>query len=182
MRRKMAWLICLLFLGGAICFSGRAGAQSRATAPATIEGRITVVEAINRSVEATPIRNRAVYLFNLGQSKPLQELQHRCRKAPAKPGGDAGTAFAAYNACNSNLGEAVKLVPQLPAVAMTKTDNDGHYKFENVPPAQRYQVVMVMMEDGDPIVIVGLTTKLKAEQRLTIDLRENDPWTNADPL
>ena len=84
MRHKMAWLIYLLFLGGAICFSVRAGAQSRAAAPATIEGRITVVEAINRSVEATPIRNRTVYLFNLGQSKPLQELQHRCRKATAR--------------------------------------------------------------------------------------------------
>src|SRR5438552_4172837 len=55
-------------------------------------------------------------------------------------------------------------------------------KFEGVPPARRYQVVAVKVEDDEPIVITGLTPKLGPQQRATLNLSENDPWTAADPL
>jgi len=146
-----------------------------------VEGRITVVMNVNRTVSTYPLRNLPVYLFKLEQSRPLQELQRKCRKAMARPGVNPSNAFAAYNVCAQGLSDAVELVPRLPVAAATQTDREGFYHFDGVPSRLRYQVVAVKVEDGEPIVIVGLTPQLKPGQRVKLDLSENDPWTNADP-
>jgi len=169
----------LMLAEAAWCGEPLAG-QARAMPPAAVEGRMTVVETVNRTVTTQPLRNLTVYLLTLDQSQPLLELQRRCRKSMARTG--AARAFAAYNVCTQCLAEAVELVPRLPSTAATKTDGEGFYKFEGVPPARRYQVVAVKVEDDEPIVITGLTPKLGPQQRATLNLSENDPWTAADPL
>jgi len=177
MRKSITWVsYFLLFTPSCWCLE-QAKAQTETRTPAAVEGRLTVIEGVGRSVEARPFRNVTVYLLDLDQSKPLQQLQHKCRLETAKPGND----FVAVDVCLGGLSEAVKLVPTLSATARVQSDRDGVYKFESVPPGRRYQVVCVLMDEGDPVVLVGLTPKLKPGQRVTIDLRENDPWTDADP-
>lgn len=168
-----------LFVMLAISCGGPAAGQTRTAPPALVQGRITVVMNVNRKVDTYPLRNLAVYLFRLDQSRPLQELQRKCRRAMARPNADA---FVAYNACTSSLSEAAQLVPSLTYTARAETDRDGAYRFESVAPAQRYQVVSVKFEGDEPSVIIGLTPKLKAGQHFTLNLSENDPWTEADPL
>jgi hypothetical protein len=158
-----------------------AAGQARAAPPAAVEGRITVVMNVNRTVSTYPLRDLPVYLFKLEQSRPFEELQRKCRKAMARSGGGPSVAFAAYNVCATSLSDAVELVPRLPAGATTQTDREGFYHFDAVPSRQRYQVVAVKVEDDEPIVIVGLTPPLKPGQGVKLDLSENDPWTNADP-
>jgi hypothetical protein len=165
MRRVTKGLISLVAFAAAAPFCEQTGGRTKAAPIASIEGRITVVETINHTATARPLRNLTVYLFDLDQSKPLQQLQHKCRKATARPGGGAATAFAAYNTCVDCLSQAVELVPHLNSSGTTPTDGAGYYKFESVSPARWYQVVVVKVEDGDPIVIVGLTPKLKAGDR-----------------
>jgi positive regulator of sigma E activity len=41
--------------------------------------------------------------------------------------------------------------------------------------------VGVKVEEEEHIVIVGLTPKLRPGQRVTLDLSENEPWTDAIP-
>jgi hypothetical protein len=178
MRMFMPWVSCfLLFTQAGWCVQ-QTKAHAETGMPAAIEGRLSVIEGVGRSVEARPFRNVTVYLLDLEQSKPLQELQHQCRTATAKPGND----FVAVNVCLGGLSEAVKLVPSLPSTARAQSDRDGVYKFESVPPGRRYQVVCVLVDEGEPVVLVGLTPKLKPGKRVTLDLRENDPWTDSDPL
>lgn len=184
MGKVLAWVSSfLLLLSQASVFSPtgwcsqHAKTQQAPAASAEIDGRLTVIEGVGRSLEARPFRNVNVYLFDLEQSKPLLELQRKCRTATARPGND----FVAVNTCQGGLADAVKLVPGLTYTARVQSDRDGMYKFENVAEGRRYQVVSVLMDEGDPVVLVGLTPKLKAGQHVTLDLRENDPWTDADP-
>lgn len=70
------------------------------------------------------------------------------------------------------------LVPTLRSVATTETDRDGQYEFAGVPAADRYRVVGVKLVEGaEPVVMVGVTEKLKAGERVTLDLSANYPWT-----
>ena len=88
--------------------------------------------------------------------------------------------MSVYNTCSQSLAEAIELVPNLPAVASTETDRDGNYTFDDVPAAGRYQVVGVKQgEGGEPIVVVGVTQKLKAGDRVTLNFSANDPWTRS---
>jgi hypothetical protein len=65
-------------------------------------------------------------------------------------------------------------------VASTEADREGFYRFENLPAAGRYQVVGVKeVEGAEPLVIVGITIKLKARERVTLHLSANGPWTRA---
>jgi len=178
MRKYTPWVSCFLLFTQASWCAQQSKARSETGMPAAIEGRIGVIEGVGRSVEDRPFRDVTVYLLDLEQSKPLQQLQHKCRTATAKPGND----FVAVNVCRDGLSEAVKLVSSLPSTSHAQSDRDGVYKFESVPSGRRYQVVCALMDEGDPVVLVGLTPKLKPGQRVTIDLRENDPWTDADPL
>lgn len=178
MRAVAGWLSCLLALTEVVwCGEGTTG-QATAAPPAAIEGRITVVLSVKRTRETHPVRNLTVYLFKLEASRPLQELQRKCRGALAQPRLDA---IGAYNTCQKCLVEAVELVPRLSSAATARTDHEGFYRFDNVPPARRYQVVAVRTEEEEHIVIVGLTPKVRPGQRVILDLSENEPWTDAIP-
>jgi len=145
--------------------------------PAGIAGRITIDEVVGRKLQSNPVSKLKLYLLKVEDSRPLEDLQQRCRRAVAQPGADP---LSAYNTCAQGLREAVALVPRLPSVASTETDREGLYRFEGVPVAGRYQVVGVKeVEGGEPLVIVGITNKLKAGERVTLDLSANDPWTKA---
>jgi hypothetical protein len=178
MRAVAGWLSCLLTLTEAVWCGEHAAGQAKDVPPAGIEGRVTVVLSVRRATETHPVGNLTVYLFKLEQSRPLQELQRKCRGALAQPRLDA---IGAYNTCQKCLAEAVELVPRLSYAATTRTSHEGLYRFDHVPPAQRYQVVAVRTEDEEHIVIVGLTPKLRPGQRVTLDLSENEPWTDAIP-
>ena len=144
---------------------------------AGIAGRITVDEVVGRKLQSDPVLKLKLYLLKVEDSRPLQDLQLRCRRAVAQPNADP---LRAYNTCAQSLAEAVALVPKLPYVASTETDREGFYTFENVPTTGRYQVVGVkQVEGGEPLVIVGITNKLKAGERVTLHLSANDPWTRA---
>jgi hypothetical protein len=48
--------------------------------------------------------------------------------------------------------------------------------------ARRYHVVGIKIEKGsEPLVIVGVTNRLKGGERVTLNLSANDPWTGAAP-
>lgn len=178
MRAVAGWLSCLLALTEAAWCGERATGQAKPLPPAAIEGRITVIMTVNRTRGTYPVRNLTVYLFKLEESRPLQELQRKCRGALAQPRLDA---ISAYNTCRKCLAEAVASVPRLSCAATTRTNHEGFYRFDNLSPARRYQVVAVRAEDEEHIVIVGLTPKLRPGQRVTLDLSENEPWTDAIP-
>ena len=164
--------------------AGQASGASTAST-AAIEGRITVLETVNRVARTSPLRNLTVFLFTLDQSKPLLDLERKCRRSMSHPAStskaEGANAFAAYNVCMQCLSDAVQLVPRLPSIASVKTDADGAYKFEGLEPGRRYQVVSVKTQEDEPTVITGLSPRLKASQRAKLDLSENDPWTDADP-
>ena len=130
MQHVTGWVSVILLLSeaGGGCQAARGQTVSPPAAPAAIEGRITVVETINRTVTTRPLRNLTVYLFTLQQSKPLLELQRKCRKSMARPEAGAANAFTAYQVCMQSQSQAVDLVPRLAATASTKTDADGVYK------------------------------------------------------
>jgi hypothetical protein len=142
-----------------------------------IAGRITIDEVVGRNLQSNPVSKLRIYLLRFEDSRPLQELQQRCRRAVAQPGADP---LRAYDTCAQSLRQAVALVPTLPSVANTETDREGSYRFENVPLAGRYQVVGVKeVEGGEPLLIVGVTNRLKAGAHVTLNLSANDPWTRA---
>ena len=195
MRILTAWMGFLLLGAGMLGNTqpGVAQASSSSTRPAAppastaaIEGRITVAETVNRVARTDPLRNLPVYLFTLDQSKPLLDLERKCRHSMSHPAATSrveGTnAFAAYNICMQCRSDAVDRVPRLPATASTKTDADGAYHFDGLLPGRRYQVVSVKKEEDEPTAIAGLSPRLKPGQRAKLDLSENDPWTDADPL
>jgi hypothetical protein len=65
-------------------------------------------------------------------------------------------------------------------VATTETDRDGQHEFAGVAVAGRYQVEGVKMVEGaKPLMIVGITDKLRAGERVTLDLSANYLWTRA---
>jgi len=68
-------------------------------------------------------------------------------------------------------------VPRLLRTARTKTDARGCYRFNDVPAGTKYQIVGVSVEEDGTIIVVGMTPKLKAGEKLRLDLSENDPWT-----
>jgi hypothetical protein len=146
--------------------------------PASIKGLITMDEVVvGKGLQSDSLSRLKVYLFKAEDCRPLVELQESCRRAIADPHADP---LRAYNACHRHLTQAVALVPRLPSVDSTETDRQGSYRFENVPAAGRYQVVGVKMVQGaEPLVIVGVTGKLKAGESVTLNLSANDPWTRA---
>jgi len=177
MRNQVAWIGCLVILFATEFCSGQSGVRATASA-ADIQGKVTVDMTINRTFGTHPVRDLTLHLLKVEDARPLQELQIKCRSAVSKPKADP---VAAYQLCSKGLAEAVELVPRLPLAATTRTDREGFYRFDGVETGKQYQVVGVKVEDGTPIVIVGLTGKLKPGERVRVDLSENDPWTNAVP-
>jgi hypothetical protein len=177
MRTRTPWVIFTALLS---CTYLRASQALRTTVNVPvggIAGRITFDEVVGRNVQSNPVSKLKLYLLRVEDSRPLQDLQQRCRRAVAQPGADP---LRAYNTCAQGLRQALALVPQLRSLASTETDRQGFYRFDNVPAAGRYHVVGVKeVEGAEPLVIVGVTNKLKAGERVRLNLSANDPWTRA---
>jgi hypothetical protein len=175
MRKLFACLSWLGMLGGAALYAGQAKRLVGEVSPASVRGRATVFETINRAATTNPVRDLQVYLFTLEATKPFEELQHKCRRAMARPNADP---VQTYQLCENALAEAFELIPKLPAVARARTDADGSFFFDNVAPGRQYHVIGIKPgEGGSPIVMVVKTTRLRPGQKLALELSENDPWT-----
>jgi hypothetical protein len=162
-------------LGGAALYAGQAKQMAGKVSPASVLGRATVFETINRTPTTNPVRDLQVYLFTLEASKPFEEVQQKCRRAMAQPKADP---VRTYQLCEAALAEAFGLVPMLPALATARTDPDGSFHFDNLAPDRQYHLIGVKRDqDGTPIVIVAKTPRLRPGQKLTLELSENDPWT-----
>jgi hypothetical protein len=162
-------------LGGAALFAGQAKRPVRDVSPASVRGRVTVFETINRTATTNPVRDLQVYLFTSEASKPFEQLQLKCRRAMAQPKPDP---MRTYQLCETALAEAFELIPKLAATATARTDPEGSFHFDNVAPGRQYHVIGIKPgEGGSPIVIVAKTPPLRPAQKLTLELSENDPWT-----
>lgn len=178
MRKQVFSLFCTFFLSCAVICSGQQALRSTVNGPtAGVWGHITMDEVVGRAAQSSPIPKLKLYLLRVEDSRPLVELQERCRRATADPNANP---LRAYQACDQGLRQAVDLVPTLPAVATAETDRNGQYEFPTVPAAGRYNVVGVKaVQGGEPLVMVGVTNRLKAGDRVTLNLSANDPWTRA---
>jgi hypothetical protein len=175
MRKVLSCLGWLAMLSGALLFAGQAKRPVRDVSPASLRGRVTVFETINRTATTNPVRDLQVYLFTSEAGRPFEELQRKCRRAMAQPKADP---VQTYQLCEGALAEAFEMIPKLPAVATARTDADGSFYFDNVAPGRQYHVIGIKPgEGGSPIVIVAKTPPLRPGQKLTLELSENDPWT-----
>ena len=145
---------------------------------ASVLGRVTVHETRGRTFGEHPIANLSLYLIRVEDGKALHELQRKCRKAVAQ--GQSNPAEA-YDVCMQSISDAARMVPQMASAIKAQTDRDGNYRFENVPAGGRYQVVGVKYEGDEPVLIVGLTAKLRPGQEFIVNLSENEAWTDALP-
>ena len=145
---------------------------------ASVVGRITVRLTVGRTFGEHPVAKLPLYLVRVEDSRAFQELQRKCRRAVARTTSNPG---ASYEVCVQSMAEAAKLVPQLAATATNQTDRDGFYRFENVPAGGRYQVVGVKYEGDEPVLLVGLTARLKPGEEHRVDISENEAWTDALP-
>ena len=175
MRKVFACLNCLAMLAGAGLYAGQAKQLVEEMAPASVRGRATVSEIINRKAATNPVRDLQVYLFSTDAIKPFEELQQKCRRAMAQRKADP---VQTYQVCETALAQAFELIPTLPAVATAKTGADGAFSFDNVAPGRTYQLIgMKPGEGGSPILIVVKTSRLRPGQQLALELSENAPWT-----
>jgi len=175
MRKLFACLSWLGMLGGAALCAGQAQRLVREVSPASVRGRATVSETINRTAATNPVRDLQVYLFTPQAAKPFEELQHKCLRAMAQPNAHP---VQTYQLCEKALAEAFELIPKLPATARAQTGADGSFLFDNVTPGREYQVIGIKSgEGGSPIVVVAKTTRLRPGQALALELSENQPWT-----
>lgn len=147
--------------------------------PANLEGKLKVYMLSSEELGDFPLDDVEVYLFTLEQSKPLQELQRRCKQAMRRTGIDP---TAVYEVCRQSQEAAADLVPKLPRVGFTRTDRRGVYRFSQISPGQRYQqVVGLKYEAGDPILMVRVTPRLKSGESCELNISENEPWVDALP-
>jgi hypothetical protein len=175
MRKQILALSCSVLLSCAILWGGQALRSTIKVPAGGVRGHITIDEFVGTKMQSNPIPKLKLYLLRVDDSQPLVELQESCRRAVADPHADP---LRAYKTCAQNLRQAVALVPTLPSVATTETDRNGQYEFAGVPAAGRYHVVGVKTVEGaEPLVMVGITNKLRAGERVTLDLSANDPWT-----
>jgi hypothetical protein len=175
MRKQIFTLSWSTLLSCAILWGGQASRLTERIPVAGVTGHITIDEVVGKKLQSDPIPKLKVYLLRVDDSRPLVELQMSCRHAVADPNADP---LRAYKTCDQSVRQAVNLVPTLPSVATVETDRDGQYEFTGVPAAGRYRIVGVKTVEGaEPLVIVGITDKLKAGERVTLNLSANDPWT-----
>jgi hypothetical protein len=175
MRKQVLALSCSVLISCANLGGGQALRSTVKVPSAGVAGRITIDEVVGKNMQSDPIRRLKLYLLRDDDTQPLVELQQSCRRATADPHADP---LRAYKTCDQNLRQAVEIIPKLRAVATTETDRDGHYEFAEVPAAGRYRVVGIKLVEGaEPVVVVGLTDKLRAGQRVTLNLSANFPWT-----
>ena len=175
MRNVLVLLNGLCLLSGTALCAGQAERLLKSTSPASLGGRVTVVENIGNKTVTNPVTHLTVYLFTLEASKPFQDLQHKCRRAMARPNADP---VQTYKLCDASLAEAFELIPHLQATATAETGRDGSFRFENLAPGRRYHLVGIKPpESGSPIVIEAKTAPLRSGQLILLELSENDPWT-----
>jgi len=175
MRKQVLVLSCsALYFYANLC--GGQALHSTVRVPAAgVKGQITIDEVVGKKLQSNPIPKLKLYLLRVDDSRPLVELQQSCRRATADPNADP---LRIYQTCHQNLRQAVALVPTLHAVATTESDRNGQYEFAEVPAADRYRVVGVKLVEGaEPIVMVGLTNRLKTGESVTLNLSANYPWT-----
>jgi hypothetical protein len=178
MRKQILAISCaMLFPCGVLC-RGQQALRSNIKIPtAGVRGRITIDEVVGHAVQSNPIPKLKLYLLRADDTQPLVQLQERCRRATADANANP---LRAFRTCDDGLRQAVNLVPTLPSVATTETDRYGQYEFPEVPAAGRYNVVAVKTVEGaEPLVMVGITNKLQAGDRITLNFSANDPWTRA---
>lgn len=119
--------------------------------------------------------NLRMYLFDWIQSKPLRDLQRKCREAARR---GAAAHREATEACGDAMDEAIDLAAKLRNTATTKTDRKGLFRFGNIPPGRRYFVVgPAILGEGGETFVNGITPVLKPGQKVTIDLSTATPWT-----
>lgn len=177
MRNQVLPLTCCLFFSSVALWGGQALRSAMKVPTAGVVGRITMDEFVGSQTQTNPLPKLKIYLFRVSDSRPLVALQEGCRRITAAPSADP---MRVYRECDQNLRRAVDLVPNLPSVATTETDRDGQYEFPEVPAAGSYHIVAVKTVEGaSPLVMVGIANRLKAGQRVTLDLSANDPWTRA---
>ena len=177
MRRVFFAFVGSLIFSNLALGGGQALRSTPKVATAGVRGQITMDEYVGSKLQSSPVPKLKMYLLRVPDSKPLVALQERCRRVTAAPNADP---MQVYRTCDQNLKEAVDLVPSLPAVATAETDRDGQYEFPEVPATGSYHVVGVKtVEGGSPLVLVGMTNKLKAGDRVTLNFSANDPWTRA---
>ena len=175
MRHALVLLNGLCLLSGMVVHAGQTTSLLKPAAPASVGGRVTVVETIGKKTMTNPVTHLTVYLFTMEASKPFQDLQIKCRRAMARPNADPVQTF---NLCDRCLADAFDLIPHLEAVATAETGRDGSFRFENLAPGRRYHVVGIKPpEGGSPIVIEAKIGQLRAGQHVALELSENDPWT-----
>jgi len=175
MCRLLAWQSLVAMLGGAVLCAGQANRLVEEVRPASLRGRATVYETINRKAATNPVRDLKVYLFSSEAVKPFEELQNKCRQVMRQPKRDP---VQIYQLCEIALNQAFQLVPTLPALATAKTAADGSFTFDNVAPGRSYHLIGIKpSEDGSPVVIDVKTSSLRPGQRLNLELSENAPWT-----
>ena len=176
---RITSLIGLFLMLNPLALAFQKASRFTTTPPmASVHGRVSVHMTVGRTFGEHPVPNLSLYLFRVEDSKAFQELQRRCRKAV---GQGQSNPTAAYDVCMQSLSEAARLVQQMTPTATGLTDREGNYKFETVPAGGRYQVVGVKYEGDEPVVIVGLTTKLKPSEECKVNLSENEAWTDALP-
>jgi hypothetical protein len=177
MRNQILAMSCATLITCTISWGGQALRSTPNIPAAGIRGHITIDEVVGRTAQTNPVPNLKLYLLRVDDSRPLVELQEGCRRAVADPNADP---LRSYRTCDQNLRQAVDLIPTLRPVATTETDREGQYEFAGVPAAGRYHVVGVKKVEGaEPLVIVGITNRLRAGERVTLDLSANAPWTRA---
>ena len=175
MRGFLACVGWVGMLAGAAVYAQEPNRLVEKVSPASVRGRATVYETINRTAATNPVRNLNVYLLASESAKPFEELQNKCRRVMRQPKGDP---VQIYQLCQIAQAQAFALVPTLPAMATAKTGADGSFTFDNVAPGRSYHVIGIKSsEDGSPIVIATKTSRLRPGQRLDLELSENSPWT-----
>jgi hypothetical protein len=175
MRKQVLALCCSALYFCCHLWGGQSLRSTIKDPSAGIKGQITIDEVVGRKMQSDPLPKLKLYLLRVDASQPLVELQQSCRRITGDPKADPMRIF---QTCDQNLRQAVALIPTLHAVATTETDRNGQYEFAAVPSSDRYRVVGIKLVEGaEPVVMVGLTEKLKAGESITLNLSANFPWT-----
>jgi hypothetical protein len=176
MGKNLGWTVTVLAVGAAAAFAGQARHLVRQMPePASVFGRVTAVERVNKTTATDPVPHVKVYLFTYAAGKPFRDLQQKCRRAMADRFGDPERI---YRVCDQAMTDAFNLVPTLPAIASGETGRDGDFAFDNLAPGRDYQLIGIKPEEGgSPIVIVKTIKRLHSGDKIKMELSENDPWT-----
>jgi hypothetical protein len=114
-----------------------------------------------------------VYAFTLEQSKPLRELEEQAYSRVHAPGArETETARIEI----AHIDALSQLIPKLPRVAKAETGENGIYRFPNLPPGRRYQLVALSVEEDGVYFATAFTPALKPGGKVSVDLRDDIPW------